>query len=122
VSEQDLIKKAAEIMGKCAFSYYCEYNRNGVTGIEVQICPTKEVFEWNPLKDANHLNMVRDKLVELGFLFNDCIGKDMVVIEINDIKGYELCNSFNDEKDAHKSINLTTLTAYVEAFEKWSAQ
>lgn len=119
MTEQDLIKKAAEIVGVDNDCDNC--------GEILCLCAAVSIGRggswWNPLKDANHLNMVAEKLRGLGFSINFetylkeywvCVHKGAgEVSEIIEAEGYT--------KD-YVAFPLTTLTAYVEAFDKWSAQ
>ncbi len=116
--EQDLIKKAAEIIGKEIVIIKDEV-------CIVWKCPDSRLIiniPFDPIKDDRQLNMVREKLWELNFQTVEDGFRNFRVIAFTPFE--EPCGHRHQiTKGCHfnESINLTTLTAYVEAFEKWKA-
>lgn len=112
MNDNDLIKKAAEIMGWHEYEYEGPHGHCDICGELLTMSAEHIKRDWNPIKDANHLNMVAERLLELGFALHSYeeLGSYMITVIQKDIK--PVVNHGSD-------YSLTRLTAYVEAFEKW---
>ena len=110
----DLISACAvEIMGyhRRKWGWADENNYDEIIfGYGIQI---NKVPIWNPLTNSNHTDMLRDKLLDLGFIVSEFYVGNSRSITV-EIRKESLLANLNG-----KSINLTRCKAYLEAIRKW---
>jgi len=133
LTNDELDKLAAEMMGPTFFNYISHLSYNdGRAVIEVQVCPTKDIFKWNPTDPDN--NQVERYLfpklkedewlnIETGYLgpfFGVEISRHHLIIErsakgdVSDMLAEVEVNF----KDNPNQINRTKLIACLEAWDK----
>lgn len=105
--EQDLIKAAAEALTNNIEYYHGE--------LRVYDDQNMLIENWNPLKNSNHTDMLRDKLVEMGFEFKFS-KRNFYWISV--WHGDDEDNGSTMRCEGKESINLTWTKCCVEAIRK----
>jgi hypothetical protein len=116
-TDQDLIKAAREeIMGVTLAEGQIFWIGNGHAWQRDP--PDPEVF--NPLTNSNHTDMLRDKLVEMGFGVDEALGPAGLDIYIYMLEEGESETEYVNGFCALDSINKTRTQAYVTAMRKYN--
>ena len=110
MTNEQLIKSAAEIAG-VTIKTICRHSLHGDLPKDHECHYAGNTTNWRPLHDANHMEMVEDKLIEMGFSIAIKYGHTISIQFRNDDGLLTEVTRSNNKTDWPK----TKLIAYIEA-------